>query len=650
MGGDLTEKLDPGRIETRHFPTFWLPPPEQFADPAEQAEWIERMSFIHTDLKWLLSLPVDLFCCQVIFDPSWSPCIDSFLQHTVRCYDLINVPERCKTALSRVSRLFLLALKRVSLFNEDPKLSLSLDIHGEILYNNYLFDAAKLLDICSIFYDNSTHKTDIPVNKLITDIIQAVFTSQPKYFDDLGSALDVVCSTLDTLEKRLAISNGNEAITSGDGESQPIGSVEASDVLLYLYDLSNTLLAFANLFPDGCKSILMSRVVHNIGSVCEHALPHLLSLVKGDELKFKYVCETSINTFAKLMNTVLKNGCLLPLNGNFLAIVNKLESVRIGFNTIEQAKIIDESNVTYTREITQSALIGQSDEATLLQLRELLPDSSNEYLSRCIEEYGPHVDVIMDHVIEGQAEQDLGPPDGKVKVEAEPAVMVPDGDVIVDKEFAERLKSQLFDHSENLKQYEGQFNEYEDEYDDTYDSQNVGADDADSADELQELAERRRFTIPAILRQAGDMSEEEEDDDKSKEKDGKKKAEASAVEVEEDLPEWRKQGFTPTSWEGRMAQSHEGKVNRREAYADRHRNRTAERGGGGNNNRGGGNNRGSRGGNKPSRGGGNNNNAAGGNQGQQGQSRGRGGGRGRSRGGHHNQRAMSDRKRGSGMY
>ena len=27
----------------------------------------------------------------------------------------------------------------------------------------------------------------------------------------LGSALDVVCSTLDTMEKRLAISNGNEA-------------------------------------------------------------------------------------------------------------------------------------------------------------------------------------------------------------------------------------------------------------------------------------------------------------------------------------------------------------------------------------------------------------------------------------------------------
>ena len=62
---DLTTKLDPSRVESRHFMSFCMPPNEQLADQSEMKDWLERMVFIYADLKWLLSLEVDLFWCQV---------------------------------------------------------------------------------------------------------------------------------------------------------------------------------------------------------------------------------------------------------------------------------------------------------------------------------------------------------------------------------------------------------------------------------------------------------------------------------------------------------------------------------------------------------------------------------------------------------
>jgi len=50
---------------------------------------------------------------------------------------------------------------------------------------------------------------------------------------------------------------------------------------------------------------------------------------------------------------------------------------------------------------------------------------------------------------------------------------------------------------------------YDDEYDDTYDSQNVGAQDADSADEL---TVRRPFTTPRVLGGSPEPSEDEDDE------------------------------------------------------------------------------------------------------------------------------------------
>lgn len=77
---------------------------------------------------------------------------------------------------------------------------------------------------------------------------------------------------------------------------------------------------------------------------------------------------------------------------------------------------------------------------------------------------------------------------------------------------------------------------YDDEYDDTYDSQNVGAQDADSADEL---TVRRPFTIPRVLGGSPEPSDEESEEESSS---GEGKAKEDEPEIDKALVNRRYRG------------------------------------------------------------------------------------------------------------
>jgi len=49
------------------------------------------------------------------------------------------------------------------------------EVYGHLIYENFLFDAAKILDICAIF-----DRPDENMRQLLTDILQNVFKCQPK--------------------------------------------------------------------------------------------------------------------------------------------------------------------------------------------------------------------------------------------------------------------------------------------------------------------------------------------------------------------------------------------------------------------------------------------------------------------------------------
>ena len=113
------------------------------------------------------------------------------------------------------------------------------------------------------------------------------------------------------------------------------------------------------------------------------------------------------------------------------------------------------------------------------ELQDILPGKKVAFINKCIETYGPKVDVIMNNIIEGNIidESEVAPVEVK-------KIHVPNKDVLEDKEHVALLKATLFaDDVDELG-----YDMYDDEYDDTYDSHNVGATDID---DMEELTSRR---------------------------------------------------------------------------------------------------------------------------------------------------------------
>ena len=110
-----------------------------------------------------------------------------------------------------------------------------------------------------------------------------------------------------------------------------------------------------------------------------------------------------------------------------------------------------------------------------------MPNKSEEFIQQCIAKYGSNVQVIFNNVMEGNVVDETIVKPAKKK----PQITIPDKDILEDnKEHVARLKLELYNQEEEGDNYDNYDNVYDDEYDDTYDSQDVGAADTDSVDEL----------------------------------------------------------------------------------------------------------------------------------------------------------------------
>ena len=126
-------------------------------------------------------------------------------------------------------------------------------------------------------------------------------------------------------------------------------------------------------------------------------------------------------------------------------------------------------------------LFFHNNNKTVKQLRELMPNKSEEFIQQCIAKYGSNVQVIFNNVMEGNVADETIVKPAKKK----PQITIPDKDILEDnKEHVARLKLELYNQEEEGDNYDNYDNVYDDEYDDTYDSQDVGAADTDSVDEL----------------------------------------------------------------------------------------------------------------------------------------------------------------------
>ncbi|XP_051489934.1 activating signal cointegrator 1 complex subunit 2 isoform X1 [Apus apus] len=398
--------LHPEIKADRSFVLYRPPPPAR--DPALVEEFLERAKFIADDLNWLLALPHDKFWCQVIFDETLQKCLDSYLCHAPRKFDAsLDCHPEVHDMQKRLHRSVFLTFLRMSTHKESKDHFITPSVFGEIIYNNFLFDIPKILDLCVLFGKGN--------GLLLQKMIENIFTQQPSYFSDLDETLPTVLQVFNNILTKCGLQcegasaepqklEGRVNVTPGNMPLQ-----ELKDIVLYLCDTCTTLWAFLDVFPLACQTFQKHEFCYRLASFYELAIPELESAIKKRHYEDNSVLadlwrrishskKKMIEVFHILINQVclqpiLESSCenIQPFIEEFLQIFtsvlqerrflrdyDELFPVEDDVSLLQQASsTLDETRTAYILQAVESAWEGANRKKTQVFQDPAPPAASN---------------------------------------------------------------------------------------------------------------------------------------------------------------------------------------------------------------------------------------------------------------------------------
>ncbi|XP_074015420.1 activating signal cointegrator 1 complex subunit 2 isoform X8 [Numenius arquata] len=565
----------------------------------------------------------------VIFDETLQKCLDSYLCHAPRkfdafldCHPEVNNMQKC------LHRSVFLTFLRMSTHKESKDHFITPSVFGEIIYNNFLFDIPKILDLCVLFGKGNS--------LLLQKMIENIFTWQPSYFSDLDETLPTVLQVFNNilhkcglqcegasaepqkLEERVNVTPGNMPLQ------------ELKDIVLYLCDTCTTLWAFLDVFPLACQTFQKHEFCYSVFADLWRRISHSRKkMIEAFHILINQVClqpilESSCENIQPFIEEFLQIFTSVLQERRFLRDYDELFPVEDDVSLLQQASsTLDETRTAYILQAVESAWEGvdrkkaqtvkdptppatsngasaveegtaeeveelgaayaSEDECAgaaaapiakvsgveldslISQVKDLLPDLGEGFILACLEEYGYSAEQVINNILEDKLVPYLDKLDRttqrQLKPDPTPLVTsrynvfqndefdvfsrdsvdvsrIQKGKRTREKDTTRSLlndKRLVAEQKERYSQYsviveevplqpgEAQLykEDYEDEYDDTYDGNQVGANDADSDDEL---ISRRPFTIPQVLRPKGqeEGQEEEEEDDEEEEEEAEK--------------------------------------------------------------------------------------------------------------------------------
>uniref|UniRef100_A0A672F6N2 CUE domain-containing protein n=1 Tax=Salarias fasciatus TaxID=181472 RepID=A0A672F6N2_SALFA len=527
--------LHPDRTEQRCFVPY-KPPPED-STPAEVEEFLEHAKFITEDLEWLLALPHDKFWCQVVFDESLQRCLDSYLHHAPRGLDLAAVPSSPAVAdMQRsVHRAVFLTFLRMATHKESKENFFTPAVFGEIIYENFLFDIPKILDLCVLFGKGN--------GQLLHKMIENIFTQQPSYYSDLDETVPTVlhvCISIHFVVPSILLLLSNNVFD-----------------YIWVSDKHSSKLS------PSLQEDLWKRLSHSCRKMVEtsHLLLHHTCLQPILERR------ENMQTFAEELLQYFTS--FLP-EKRFLCDYDEQFPIAEDISLLQQAlPVIDETRTSYLLQGVESAWDGAGRrrpetaehgaelESLLSCIRDLLPDLGEGFLLACLHEYNYNSELVINNILEDRLAPSLDQLDRAmprpVKEEL-PTVLNSRSNVFDDDEFDVFRRDQvdmsriwkgrrqgedareMLNDKQHVEQQRARYqayqtvvdevdlepgeaaaaygpDDYEDEYDDTYDMNQVGANDLDG----DSLLSRRPFTVPQVLRKGNRAEVEEEGDEEEEE-------------------------------------------------------------------------------------------------------------------------------------
>ncbi|XP_022406438.1 activating signal cointegrator 1 complex subunit 2 isoform X3 [Delphinapterus leucas] len=309
--------LHPEQKADRYFVLYKPPPKDNI--PALVEEYLERATFVANDLDWLLALPHDKFWCQVVFDETLQKCLDSYLHYVPRKFDewVAPAPEVVDME-KRLHRSVFLTFLRMSTHKESKDHFISPSAFGEILYNNFLFDIPKILDLCVLFGKGNS--------PLLQKMIGNIFLQQPSYYNDLDETMPTILQVFSNILQHCGLQGDGACATPQKLEERgrltpsDMPLLELKDIVLYLCDTCTTLWAFLDIFPLACPTFQKHDFCYRLASFYEIAIPELESAIKKRRLEDSKLLgdlwqrlSHSRKKLLEIFHILLNQICLLPV-------------------------------------------------------------------------------------------------------------------------------------------------------------------------------------------------------------------------------------------------------------------------------------------------------------------------------------------------
>ncbi|XP_059750823.1 activating signal cointegrator 1 complex subunit 2 isoform X4 [Balaenoptera ricei] len=277
---------------------------------------LDQLQITHKDLKTgkLRTSPA-----LVVFDETLQKCLDSYLHYVPRKFDewVAPAPEVVDME-KRLHRSVFLTFLRMSTHKESKDHFISPSAFGEILYNNFLFDIPKILDLCVLFGKGNS--------PLLQKMIGNIFLQQPSYYNDLDETMPTILQVFSNILQHCGL-QGDGACTTPQkleerGRLTPsdMPLLELKDIVLYLCDTCTTLWAFLDIFPLACPTFQKHDFCYRLASFYEIAIPELESAIKKRRLEDSKLLgdlwqrlSHSRKKLLEIFHILLNQICLLPV-------------------------------------------------------------------------------------------------------------------------------------------------------------------------------------------------------------------------------------------------------------------------------------------------------------------------------------------------
>ncbi len=283
----------------------WMPfiPPPTLVDSerCDLKTWRETAMIVRQDLDFLLSLSCHRFWSQMLHDEGLRAFLDQLLQSLPRPHDHAGSDEELLAAI--LHKTFLVFL-RLSTHKESREDFFSPKAFGQLLYDHFLLDIPRIMDVCALF------STRAP--RLVTKMVSNVFMQQPAYLSDLEASIQTVSSAFDSIAERSA------TMTRFDSDSQ-----ELFDIVVYLADVVVSVDTFLTMYPPGAKVFRKTSFETRLSHVYQEVVIQLCRYVikqreagflSGEDVGVIWTrLQLSRKTSVSILRQILDVCCLQPV-------------------------------------------------------------------------------------------------------------------------------------------------------------------------------------------------------------------------------------------------------------------------------------------------------------------------------------------------